>query len=410
MILFLIAMGLIFEIDVVGHLTGTEIIFCLYLPLCGSKLRTSTQTEKWFYIMAAGWFLGAIATDLYRDTPFDDLARGWSKIFFFIVNFTAIRVLTGKNINRLTNFIFFLFIASAVRLALGELPEGLQNMGLETDVTGLGWKFGYGQLFSVSVLLIASKFSGAFFSYPVGIMLPFLAAAVNLALNARNLAGITALSAVIVGLTAGRRRQMSPGVICVIGLGLLLAGYGVLSLYEYVADQGYLGTDARVKYEEQSEGDLGLLAGGRPEFLASTQAVIDSPILGHGSWAHDMSYTALMVAKLKAAGVKILGNPYETGLIPTHSTLMGAWVESGILGAAFWFWAMGVTLRGLYATLRRPSPQTGFIAFVGMSLLWNIMFSPLGLEYRVITAAWLYLMMLVGEKPNPQPNPGHGPA
>ena len=123
---------------------------------------------------------------------------------------------------------------------------------------------------------------------------------------------------------------------------------------------------------------------------------MDSPIVGHGSWAQDIHYVILNLARQQQQGVHVnidLSNP----LIPTHSHLTGAWVEGGIFGGLFWIWALWITLKGLYAVLKRPTPLTGFISFVAISLLWDIFFSPFGLDLRFVTAAHLYLMMLVAE-------------
>ena len=60
---------------------------------------------------------------------------------------------------------------------------------------------------------------------------------------------------------------------------LALAMVGTLQLYDVAASEGWLGADAQAKYLQQS-GALGVLVGGRSEVLVSSQAVIDSPILG----------------------------------------------------------------------------------------------------------------------------------
>jgi hypothetical protein len=66
-----------------------------------------------------------------------------------------------------------------------------------------------------------------------------------------------------------------------------VAIYGITVLYEYGASEGWLGDEAREKYLIQSSGDMGILLGGRTQILASAQAIIDSPVIGHGSRAKD---------------------------------------------------------------------------------------------------------------------------
>ena len=49
-------------------------------------------------------------------------------------------------------------------------------------------------------------------------------------------------------------------------------------------------------------GEYGLLLGGRSEFLVSSLAVLESPVIGHGSWAKDCRYASLYVELKREAG------------------------------------------------------------------------------------------------------------
>ncbi len=219
----------------------------------------------------------------------------------------------------------------------------------------------------------------------------------NIALSARNLFGLSALAALLQALATTRRRALSPLNLAALGIVGLVAAQGLVSAYGYAASSGLMGLDAKDKYELQSSGSLGILLGGRAESLVSTQAIIDSPIIGHGSWARDIHYVELWVTRLEQAGYEIQGDPFESNLIPTHSHLFGAWVEAGVLGGIFWLWALWTTVRGLYAAIVRPTPFSGFIVFICLSLIWDILFSPFGLDRRVTTAAWLVLVMVTIE-------------
>jgi hypothetical protein len=283
-----------------------------------------------------------------------------------------------------------LYIAAAIRLRID-----IDGSGLGSDFLGTGWKFGYGQLVTAAIFLVSAALVSSRVTKLAGRLLPFLTAAFTLSQNARNLFGLTVLSALAFAFSAGRRRAQSPAIFALICVGGLVAGWAATSAYSYAADSGLMGIEAKQKYDVQTSGDLGVILGGRTELLSSTQAIADSPIIGHGSWARDIRYVEEMVTRLERAGYLIEGDPFADDLIPSHSHLLGAWVEAGVLGAAFWVWAGWVAVRGLWAAITRPTPLTGFIVFVGLSLLWDILFSPFGLERRVITPAWLVLMMIV---------------
>jgi O-antigen ligase len=167
---------------------------------------------------------------------------------------------------------------------------------------------------------------------------------------------------------------------------------GITGLYGYGASEGWLGDEARAKYLTQSSGNMGILLGARNEILASAQAIIDSPVIGHGSWAKDPKYADILVSALGQHGYEIQGES-ESDLIPSHSYIMGAWVEAGFVGAVFWLWALMLTARVLIATQGANSALAPLIAFVAFSLLWNIPFSHFGAEGRLYTAYDLSLMM-----------------
>jgi hypothetical protein len=390
--LVLCAAAIIADVALVGRLTFAEMLLVAALPLLAFGSRRPTPLVQQFYIFSALWFLGAVVTDLVRQTPIDDVFRGWSKILFFMLNFTSIRLLVDGKRQRTLIFIFALLVAGVIRLRVQ--PDTSE---LGADIFGSGWKFGYGQLVAGASFLVAAAMLSNPMTRMFGMALPFVDALLNLALLARNLFGLTALSALIFAMTFGRRRRNSPVYLMTIIAAVVALGWGSLSIYAYAAKSGFLGLDAQNKYELQTSGTLGLLLGGRGESLASTQAIIDSPILGHGSWARDVTYVELLVTRMEEAGYEIQGDPFSEDLIPSHSHLLGAWVEAGILGAVFWTWAAWVAARGIYAVVTRPTPLSGFIIFIGLSLLWDIFFSPFGLERRVITPAWILLMILVTE-------------
>ena len=173
-----------------------------------------------------------------------------------------------------------------------------------------------------------------------------------------------------------------------------LACIAVLGLYSVTASQGLLGPEARSKYEDQG-GALGTLLGGRPEALVSSQAILDSPILGHGSWARDPFYAQLLAERQRTLGYDVTPAYVGTDLIPAHSYLLGAWVWSGFLGALFWFAVAAVAawlLASMYPYRLELAP---LLVFSALYLLWDVAFSPYGGMAR-ITAPYALALCLLG--------------
>lgn len=184
------------------------------------------------------------------------------------------------------------------------------------------------------------------------------------------------------------RRISSPAFAVLFLLVATLAASGLTSVYGSIASQGLLGQKAREKYELQTQGSASILLAGRNESFASTRAIADSPFIGHGSWAEDRYYAMLKIQRLRDRGYEQSGI-VKTNLIPTHSYLLGSWVEAGISGAIIWIFALGVTYWALVCTVDIRSPALPFVVFSLVQLLWNIPFSPFGAASRFYASGQL---------------------
>ena len=166
-------------------------------------------------------------------------------------------------------------------------------------------------------------------------------------------------------------------------------------IYSGLASSGFLGAEARDKYQVQSQNDLGLLFGGRNEMLTSIKAVEDSPIIGHGSWAQDRSYVMYEVMSLRSHGMPSNSSDFVSDLIPSHSYLMGAWVEGGLAGAVFWSYCLILCIYALFSLLVVDSAVVPFVAFSLVDFVWNILFSPFGAEVRFLVAGQIGILFWV---------------
>jgi hypothetical protein len=170
------------------------------------------------------------------------------------------------------------------------------------------------------------------------------------------------------------------------------------SLVDYVTSAGLISEEARAKNEAEKKG--GSLLGGRPEIQVSLQAVKDSPIIGHGSWAQDIRYVEMLFDIEVEQGVYDSSEMGELTrrFIPTHSHLMGAWVWAGIFGATFWIYVLWLTVRAtIRVAIQRPTLAPVY-AWVVPGMIWQIMFSPFGLNVRMYDAVAILIMIDLLEK------------
>lgn len=382
----LIPMLTFIEVELIGRLFLSEILLLCMLPfllMLRGRLLLAPLPRK-LLLFGLAWLLSQILTDVIRATPFDDWSRGWAKIVFLLLDFSAIYLYLNGNEKR-----FFLF---AVGIALGIVLAYFLNPNIYAE--GHPWKFGYGT--AITLLAVLASQTRFFYGWKFSSSAIILGmGALNFYMGYRSLGLICLLTGGFVLLKQSNRfglNKMKRGKVAML---IFLGGvaiYGIMALYDYGAGEGWLGDDAREKYLLQSSGDAGVLLGGRSEILSSAQAVIDSPIIGHGSWAKDPKYVEIMVDILRQHGYEIQGET-ESELIASHSYILGAWVEAGILGAMFWLWALVITVRALVATHGANSAMAPLIALVAFGLLWSIPFSPFGGEARLYAAYNLSLMM-----------------
>ena len=378
------------ELSVVGRIFVPELILIGLLPflLMTRGRLLADPLPRTFLMLAALWLASQVLTDLIRETDFRDYSRGQAKIVFMAANFCALYMLLYGSRRRLVLF--------ALGLAIGGYLSFRLNPSIFTEAHP--WKFGVGPTAALLAALIPL--------WPPIRRVPFLPALPLLAVSAysmtvgfRSMAGIALLASlyVLAQQIAGRRRRMP--VAFPLGRTLLFVAAvtaltaAVLELYEQAATRGYLGEHARWTHERQASGSLGVLLGGRSEIYTAARAVMDSPIIGHGSWAKDAGH-ATRFLELRLLGYDLHPlKKLDSDLIPTHSHLMGGWVEAGILGAVFWLWVLLLTFRVLSSLYRVREPLGPLIAFVGFVILWDVVFSPFGAERRVTVPFNVVLMM-----------------
>jgi len=388
LLVFIIPASQLVEFDVVGRLFAPDVILLALLPvvLLSKAHFLKMRLPRTFLVLGLIWFAGQVTTDFVRSTPFEDYARGWAMIAFTLTNFSVLYVLLFQNARRIVIYTVGSVIGNLLIYFLH--PSGF--------AVGDPWKFGYG--FEITAFLVLLATSPRVRSNLAAPAILIFAAALNVYNGARSLGGACFLVGTYLlmrQIGRARREQGSPmtfaGALFMCAL-LALSAVGVLQIYQYYAGNGLLGYAAQQKYEMQSSGRYGVLVGGRGDFLVALEAALDSPIVGHGSWAKDWRYASQEDAIVKGLGYRTLGGA-NSWLIPTHSHLIGAWVDAGILGIVFWIWVLSLPLRVLMQLYATAEPLAPLIAFLAVILIWDVLFSPYGAERRFLMPYYVIVMM-----------------
>ncbi len=384
------------QIKLIGTLLLQDLVapLLLIMLLTRDGARERLTEARTVLLLVLLWLAGAVITDIYRGTVEADLARGWARIGLFAIHIATLWLLS--NGGRIIILAPYVFSSGLVAIATPIIyPTDLSSAD--------AFKFGAGG--GLLLLMSALGTIPTISTFARGLapsILIGLVGIVALLNDSRSLFAICLLSAAFTAFAAITSRSqrivrlVTPAsfvFFTFVGIGLAQA---LVAFYGYFASRGYLGQGSQMKYFIQTSGDNSLFLSGRSESLASVQAIIDSPIIGHGSWAQDPYYVWLYFARLAEAGLPASLEYYINNygyLIPTHSYLLGSWVESGVLGVFIWVFLFALVVRALYAILKRHHFAGPLVAFSGFSLLWDIPFSPFATGSRFLVAAQICIML-----------------
>lgn len=401
LVLFTLGAAGSYSVSLVGMLPGNEILLFPLLPvLLLSRPRRAFRREYlWFYVLALAWLFGTIAGDLYLGTPAARSMKGIARVVFFILDFATLTVLINKSGRRMIIFLLSIFVQMAliIRYFRGDFLTQ--------------WKFGASSIVTITALLISCYFYSrrrywVYFFVVLGL------AVLNLVFAFRSQIATDVVSAALILPIFSQTKDLGQRGAPInnfykIALLLALAAGGALladRAIKFGADTGLFDESVSQKFQTQANGKFGVLVGGRPETLVAIQAIRDSPIIGHGSFAVDPRYSELMQELQYEYGYSDtdLPNDSEEPAIPTHSHLTMAWVESGIFGGIFWIFVLGLTFRGVIkVSLTRPA-LAPIYSYLLLNFVWNVCYSPFGSVNRMWAAYFILMSYNLLAPPTPQ--------
>lgn len=125
---------------------------------------------------------------------------------------------------------------------------------------------------------------------------------------------------------------------------------------------------------------LALLMTGRGETFAALAAISDAPLFGHGSWAKDDNlqyYRILLLYQNEEMNEQLATSTDH--LIPSHSILLGAWVNCGLGGFIAVLCVFIFLLRMGFYLIRHGADTALYPVLVLMTIgvIWTFLFSPI---------------------------------
>jgi hypothetical protein len=393
---FVLGLASVFSVHLVGELYLAEVLLILVLPaLVILRGHRALRPElKLIYILMGLWLLGLVVSDVYNEIEIVDRIRGSALIIFFAINLLGMSMILGRNEKRKILYLIGLMVGALAAVRLQPSPA----------VEAYPWKFGYAWGTIQLVMLVSSYFYGRRL-YVISASLVLGICLVNLLLNFRGpvlglLITVVLIYPIIPERVIGMRIVPNSQLarLAILAVLAIVAGETSGALVTFVTQSGYVNQQAQAKNESQAK--LGFL-GGRPEFAVGLRAALDSPIIGHGSWAKDFKYLEMLNDMEVEAGVMDYSPDFEedaNGLIPGHSQIITAWVWAGIGGLIFWAYMVWFFLQGIMrVAVLRPSMAPAYMLFL-IGMWWDIFFSPFAANRRIILAVMIVLVADLLEK------------
>ncbi len=261
--------------------------------------------------------------------------------------------------------------AVAIFFGLGVAVRQLQS-GLGSDNL---WKFALA--IPVTVIVLALTDESRRGRWPLVALI--VLGGISATHDSRSLFGTFALAAVLIlwQLRPARMgRQASWVWTVVIGLAVAAAVY---NLATSLLVDGYFGTDAQQRSEQQIAEAGSLILGGRPE-IAATLALMRHDFAGFG---FGVGPNVSDIAAAKTGMIAINYDPENNyvsnymfgGHVELHSTVGDLWARAGVLGLVFLLVMAVLAARNLAFSIHRRE-VSGLVAFFTCYTGWNLFFSP----------------------------------
>ncbi len=368
-----------------------ELLALALLPLAvmGWRLILSERAVVSLIVAGGVWVISLGATDLWRGTAANVSVKGLAEVAVPMVMIGIIWVLVAQYPHRIVYGILGIAAAYATRLTLfPNEPEAATP-----------WRLGGTLVVTVAVLVLLTLGR----SRPprwVLVAVPVALGLWSFALGARG-GGTILIAAGMFVAWVGFLRRWPSGVLSArqIAGGVLVGAVvaaSVAGAYSAAARSGVLGERQTARYENQSSGSLGIVAGGRVAVAASLLYIADNPIVGIGSAAGRLRFddwaerTALFFEARGYDSRRLFIQPKG---IFDHSFVLGAWVSAGILSLAFWVVVAMLVLRALREIMKLEPLVQLLVAWVGFTIAWDMAFTPFGGRGRVLLPIMLLALL-----------------
>lgn len=355
-------------IELIGRIAISELIAILRFPFINIRnLIKKYYAYKIFLYLFVLLLFSLIISDIYNNTNPADFIRGWALIVFSIISLTFLLVMLSSDRK---NIILYLFFAALSLILFGDADLDASNSNY----------FKVRFVTFLNLLILASSYYLSKSRNAVCILF-MLYSFLCFYFDARSNGLIWLISSMC--LFIFRKKTTSYKflfIYFIVGLSILYSLY-IFYIDLLLAERiGGINSFSQISKLQNPYNPFELIYYGRIDFFIQIQAIIDQPLFGHGSWARDESgkYTSLYYL---LSDKSILSDESWIGYIRIHSIILGFWVCGGIMSfvviSLIFINILKISLKVFFANpLSRFAP---IVIFFTLEIIWNFLFSPIGL-------------------------------
>lgn len=395
-IVFLVGCFSTYYVSILGRVyVGELIIFLLYLFKSEIRgVRMPPYLKKINKLLWL-WFISAVCTDLYRQTPPTDAIKGMISVLFLIVLLPFVYWSLSDKVERWYCFVIGSIISS-------QLTYYLQTVTTEFGSTEIWRVYSYVPLFTGFAGWLYLK-GRTRWSYLIFIIFGLW----TLYNGSRNVFLTCSITVVVLYYINKYRYSnrlqevfMYRRRIGILAISLMIGLTFINFSYSYLASNGNLGQEAYEKYMKQKNSKQGIVSG-RLEAIMAATLIVDSPIIGYGSYVKDYTnfvynYYLRNGYEIKPGRFNVEENSVEN-MLPRHSRIFGMWMWHGIGCGIFWLYLLLLFYKILRNGCLLLYPHLlGFSVFTLFTEIWDTFFSIMSV--RLVPLFFWVFLLIVYEK------------
>ena len=416
LLVFCVAAGMKYDINFGVRIPVGELLAFASLPFLLQSIRWKHYQASLFTAIAvlAVWAFAVCLSDFVNSIPLNLFMKGLAKPIW-------------------CGFWMFFFIGVLVRdyRALYAYPIGLVIAGLQNYFFPQAWTAYYANAgeyeataFAIVPLILPILLSFALYFYrriPFISVLVYLIGAILFAYLGvpRGTTAVSLLVSLVMAYMWNFRlrqiqvKKIPMGRVTLILILFFCASYVIFEIYVWIASNGWMGEMQQQKLKAQSDtifgnSIFGVILDGRTSVFAAILAIMDQPLVGFGSW-QAKTLSEYYLRALSMIGTD--GSEYQRMISygspgAGHSIFFAAWAENGIFAALSLaicgFWIFKEWLNVIF----KDNPFAPLLVFMGIFFFWSYLFSPFGVESRLVIGLFLALRITQFCKNPPDVNSG----